>query len=380
MAVGIICEYNPFHYGHLYHLDETKRLFPNEEIILVMSTHFLERGDVSLLDKWTKTKIALEFGIDIVVELPFVFSSGSADIFAKGSIEILNNLNVNHIVFGSELGDIDVLYSVAKAKTCNKNFDELVTKSLDMGLSYPDAVGEAIFSISNVKISNPNDILGICYITEIIKQKAKIIPIAIKRTNDYNSKNLNSDIVSASAIRDALLKNIDIKKYVPKITYDYLQKGYNLTEEYFGLLKYKIISELNNLDKYQSVDEGIENRIKKYIFISNSLEELIQNIKTKRYTYNRIKRMLIYILTGFTKEEKERNKSIRYIRVLGFGNKGQRYLNTIKKDTLVPIITKFSSIKDEMLDIEYRASSIYYINDLKLLETEYKNKPVIKDE
>lgn len=383
MSTGIICEYNPFHNGHLYHINKIKEMFPDDIIVLVMSSHFLQRGDSSLINKWDKTDIALSLGVDIVIELPFVFSTQGADIFAKGSIEILKNMNVDKLVFGSETDDIDILKNIANIQINNDSFDLKVKTYLDEGISYPTALSNAVYDLTDIKIDKPNDLLAISYIKEIKKQMANIKPVCIKRTNDFHSLKLDNEIVSATSIRNALKENEDVKKYVPTIVYDYLQKELSFTEDYFDLLKYKIISDLNILNIYHTVDEGIENRIKKYIHTSNNMDELINNIKTKRYTYNKVKRMLTHILCSYTKEEALRTKNSEYIRILGFNKEGKNYLNKVKKTSLLPIITGYSNIKSEILDIEKRVSSIYFLtfkqkNKNYLMEMEYKHKPIIK--
>lgn len=383
MNIGIICEYSPFHNGHLYHINKIKEMYPNCNIILVMSSLFLERGDVSILDKWAKTDIALEMGVNIVIELPFVFSSQSADIFAKGAIEILKSMHVDKLVFGSELNDINKLKEIANAQINNKEFETLVKDNIAKGINYPTALANSLKEILGYTTNDPNDLLGISYVKEIIKQDAKIEPIAIKRTNDFHDKKLSNNIASASSIREAIKNNKGIKKYVPSITYKYLKKQCYLTQQYFPYLKYKIISEIDNLDIYQTVDEGIEGRIKKYIYTSNSLEELIGNIKSKRFTYNKINRMLIHILCSFTKEEAKQYRSNEYIRILGFNKAGREYLNKIKKVSELPIITGYSNTNSKILDIEYRVSSIYYMaskekNKTTLMTREFKQSPIIK--
>lgn len=383
MSTGIICEYNPFHNGHLYHINKIKEMFPDDIIVLVMSSHFLQRGDSSLINKWDKTDIALSLGVDIVIELPFVFSSQGADIFAKGSIEILKNMNVDKLIFGSETDDIKLLSNIADIQIDNYEFDLKVKTYLDEGISYPTALSKAVCDLTSIKIDKPNDLLAISYIKEIKKQKANIEPLCIKRTNDFHSLKLDNEVVSATSIRNALKENKDIKKYVPPIVYEYMKKDLSFTEDYFDLLKYKIISDFNILNIYHTVDEGIENRIKKYIYTSNNMDELINNIKTKRYTYNKVKRMLTHILCSYTKEEALRTQNGEYIRILGFNTKGKEYLNKVKKTSLLPIITGYSNIKSEVLDIEKRVSSIYFLpfkqkNKNYLMEMEYKHKPIIK--
>lgn len=380
-SVGIICEYNPFHNGHLYHINKVKELYPEHTIVLVMSGNFTQRGDVSIINKWDKTEIALHYGVDIVVELPYVFATESADKFAKASIEILNHLNVECIVFGSESNNIDKLKEIADIQLNNKKYDKLVKEYLSEGINYPTALSKAIYTLTNKKIDKPNDILALSYIREIIKQEADIEPISIKRNNDYNSLELNDGMTSASSIRYALENNEDISSYVPDKTKVYLDNPM-FNNNYFSLLKYKILTE-KDLSIYQTVDEGIENRLKKYIINSKDLNEFILKVKTKRYTYNKLNRMFNHIICNFTKEEAEQFTEIEYIRVLGFSYIGQSYLNKIKKEIEIPIITTFSNIKSDMLDVEFRTTCVYasVLNEkdkIKLIESEYKNSPIIR--
>jgi predicted nucleotidyltransferase len=380
-AVGIICEYNPFHNGHLYHLLETKKMFKDSVVIAVMVGNFCQRGESSIINKWTKTKIALEHGIDLVIELPFYFATQSADLFSKGSIQILNHLKVDDLVFGSESNNLDKLIKMANLQIDNDEYEDIVKKYLDEGNNYPSALAKAINSILNEEISTPNDILGITYIREIITSGNKIVPHTIKRTNNYHSLELDSNVVSASSIRKALYEKKDVKNQVPSITYDNLN-NLSFYENYFNLLKYKILSDINNLNKYNTVDEGIESRIKDSIIDATSMDDLIMKIKTKRYTYNKIRRMLTHILCNFTKEEAEKYNNIEYIRVLGFSKQGQKYLNHIKKDIEIPILSKFQKNND-LLNLELRSTMIYasiFDEDTKqkLINNEFKNNPIRK--
>jgi len=346
-------------------------MYPNYTIILVLSGHFLQRGDVSIINKWHKTDIALNFGVDLVVELPFVFASQSADIFGYGAISILNYMKVEKIVFGSEHNNIELLKDIASNSVEN---NEKIKKLLNKGYSYPYSLGKVL----GINVENPNDILGISYIKAINKLNSNIEPVCIKRTNKYNNKKTTGSISSATSIRENIKNNKNINEFIPKNIEKYID---NISlDNYFDLLKYKIISS-NDLSIYQTVDEGIENRIKRYIFKVNNLEELIGKVKTKRYTYNKIKRMFVHILCGFTKIQAIKNKEIHYIRILGFNTKGRNYLNKIKKNISIPIISNYSDLKDEMLDLEFKVNSIYasiFENKNYLSELEYKHKPVIK--
>lgn len=356
MTIGIICEYNPFHNGHLYHLNKIKEQYPNSTIILVMSGNFVQRGNISLLNKWDKTTIALHYGVDIVIELPYVFATQSADVFAKGAISILKELKVNKLIFGSESNNVTKLQELANIQLHNPNYDTLVKTFLDKGYNYPTAMNKALYHITQQEITEPNDLLGLAYIKQIISQNASIEVETIQRTNNFHGTDLTGTITSATSIREALKNNIDITQYVPIETLKYL--NINNDNTYFNYLKYKIISNNQNLATYQTVDEGIENRIIKYINSCQTLDELITKIKTKRYTYNKISRMMNHILCNFTKEE-AKSQDLTYIKLLGFSNKGQTYLNKIKKELNVPLITKQKKDFDKLLTIDNRCDEIY---------------------
>ena len=370
--IGIICEYNPFHNGHIYHIEKIHEMYPDSIVILVMSGNIVQRGEFSVLDKWEKTDVALDY-VDLVVELPSIFTIQSADGFAYGAVTILKNLKVDKIVFGTENLDVGDFVKIATAQKDAK-FNECVLDCLNEGINYPTALSKATYEFTGIKIDKPNDLLGLSYVKEMLS--TSIEPVTIRRTNDYHDVILDGSIVSATSIREALKNKIDIKKYVPLKTYNYL-KNYKF-DDYFDLLKYKIISEIDNLDIYLNVDEGFHNRIKKYIYECNSLDELINKVKTKRYTYNKIKRMFLCILLGVTKKLNDEMLDIKYIRVLGFNDKGSKYLKNIKEYSDVPIITNFTN-KYKSLDFELKVSYMYYLNKKdKDFTIEYKHKPIIK--
>lgn len=374
--IGIIAEYNPFHLGHLYQINEIKKKYPNSILILITNSSFTQRGDIAIINKWNKTKIALKNNIDLVVELPFPYATQSADIFAKGALEILNHLKINILVFGSESNDLEKLVEIAKTQIENKNYQQKVKKYLKTGINYPTALSKALNDTIGYTTKEPNDLLGISYIKEILIHNYPIKPVLIKRIGSYHGNTVEKQIASASLIRKKIEQQKDIKKYLSNDTEKYLEKNLTL-EKYFPYLKYKILTE-KNLNIYQTVEEGIENRIKKEINNSNSWQELTQNLKTKRYTYNKINRMLIHILTSFTKEEAKKIK-IDYIRIIGFNQKGKNYLNKIKKQVTLPMITAYKKNFYQTLDLEYKALSIYYLPyEKKLQLKEYQKKPIIE--
>lgn len=356
--IGIICEYNPFHNGHLYHIEKIKEMFKDSTIVLVMSGNFTERGEISLINKWDKTKIALNHNIDLVLELPFPFACESADTFASGAIRILSYFNIDYLVFGSECNNIDLFFELANIQLNNSDYDKSVKEYLDIGYNYPTSMAKALEDLSSYRINSPNDLLGLSYVKEIIKQESNITPITIKRTNNYHSKIITTSITSATSIRKALENNENIENYVPSDVLTYLPSN-DYKTKFFELLKYKLISEIDELDKYMDVSEGIDKRIKKFILKSSSYDELIENIKTKRYTYNRLNRMFIHILTNYTKEKSKKFKIMNYIKVLGFNKKGSDLIKEIKKEDFIPIITNYSDLDDQMLDLELQIAFIY---------------------
>lgn len=369
-VIGIIAEYNPFHNGHLYQINKIKELYKDSLIVVVLNGNFTQRGDVSIINKWNKTEIILSNNVDLVVELPTLYGINNADIFSKGALEILNDLKIDTLVFGSETNDIGKFIKIANIKLKNNEYDILLKKYLDLGNSYPKASGNAIKDLIGIDLSNPNDILAVSYIEEIIRNDYKIKPISIKRTDNYHTS-----ISSATIIRESIKNSIDIKDYIPSKIIEYSNEPVFI-DNYFNLLKYKILS-TDDLTIYHGIDEGIDNRIKKYIKESDSLEVLIQKIKTKRYTYNRIKRTLLYILLDIKKSDMTNIKN--YIRPLGFNDKGLKYLNKIKKELTLPLISNYNKSKD-LLNIEYKLNSIYALgfNDSsEIINTEF-NKPIKK--
>lgn len=377
-VIGIIVEYNPFHNGHLYQINEIKKRFPDSLLVVVMNGNFSQRGEPSIVSKWNRCEMALENGIDLVVEIPYVFGTQSADVFAHGAISLLKELKVNKIVFGSETNDINLLNKLADIQLYNEKYSVLVNEYLEKGFNYPTSMGKALFDLSGFRIVLSNDLLGLSYIKEIKKQKLDVETISIKRTNDYKSDDLGSDIINASCLRKAIQAKMNIEKYVPIYHKKHYQYIY-LLENYFPLLKYKIMI-AKDLSCYQTVDEGIENRINKYILKANSFEELINLVKTKRYTFNKLSRMFCHILCDFTKEEAKRFKDVEYIRPLGFTEKGKKYLNKIKKRVNLPIVSRYASLKNnELLALEYRTTKVYNAimpKNKELIEEEYKKSPI----
>ena len=369
--IGIIAEYNPFHNGHLYHINKIKEKYPDSLIIAIINGYFTQRGTISVLSKEEKTKIALDNNIDIVLELPFIYGTQSSDIFAYYSIKILNELNVEKIIFGSESNNIKLLNKVVDIELNDPNYEIKVKENLDKGMNYPTAMKEALDIIED--INNPNDLLGISYIKAIKKINPSITPETIKRTNDYHDTKSNEEIISATNIRTKLTNGEDITKYLPISIIPNIK---NITNnKLYNLLKFKILTD-QDLSIYLDVDEGIEYRLMKYIKESNNFDELISNVKTKRYTYNKINRMLLHILIGLTKND-NKNVTLDYLKILGFNSKGQEYLRNIRKEISISTTPN----KDSLL-YQYELKSAYLYEQAtkeSLNNFDLKNIPIIKE-
>lgn len=374
--IGIIAEYNPFHNGHLYQIKKIKEIYPNSTLIAVVSSSFTQRGDISILNKWDKTKIALDNGIDLVIELPFAYSTQSSDIFAKGAVEILNYLKIDTLIFGTERENISDLELLADTELNNKDYQIKVKEYLSKGLNYATSTNKALEDITNIKVNTPNDLLALSYIKQIKQNNYHINYQNIQRTTSYHGTDIKENITSATNIRKLYLNNNHIDNLIP-FNKDKLYKV-NM-DKYLNILKYKVLTLDTKIKTYQTLEEGLESRIINNIQTSNTYDELIKNIKTKRYTYNKISRLLLHIITDFTKEEAS-NIKIDYIRVLGFTKKGQIYLNKIKKEITIPIITNYKKNISKVLDIELRITKIYsLITDINLIKREYQTKPIIKE-
>ncbi len=344
--LGIVSEYNPFHNGHLMHLQKSKELTHTDFTIAVMSGNFVQRGDTSIVDKWTKAEMALKSGVDLVIELPTLYAISSAENFADGAIKILNSLGiVDYVSFGSEIGEITPLDDVASVLYKEpKEFSSLITRQLRSGLSYPKARELAIqmYFGSSQKytdvLENPNNILGIEYLKSLKRLKSPIIPITLKRKySDYNSNDIKSGIASATAIRTMLQKGKNIHYVVPYETYELLEekKKYGqiipslsiFSKEIIYTLRKMTLSEIATLP---DVSEGLENKIKAAANTSNNLEELILKIKSKRYTQSRIQRILLYALLNISEKDITMSKKqMPYIRVLGFNKNGKKIISAI---------------------------------------------------
>lgn len=349
-VLGIVAEYNPFHNGHFYHIQESKKISNAEYCVCVVSGNFTQRGEPSIINKWSKAYMALCCGADLVIELPTIYSTSSAENFASGAIKILNSLKiVTDISFGAECSDIATLNNIANVvHTEPKEYKNILSHELKRGLSYPAARENAIMMyLNDIKryanvMSNANNILAIEYLKALKTQKSKINPIAIKRNKVYyNDEFIVDGLASATAIRGFLARKeyAEIRKVVPRSTYQILgeeiKKGRlilslkDFEKEIIYNFRKMTIEEISNLP---DVSEGLEYSIKRTTEESNNINEVIEKIKSKRYTQTRVQRILIYGLLNITKKDMQNSKNIMpYVRILGFNQKGRMLLSEIAK-------------------------------------------------
>ena len=412
-VVGFIAEYNPFHYGHKYHLNQSKKQTNSDFSIAIMSGSFLQRGEPSLIDKWTKAKMAIDNGVDLVIELPFVFSSQSAELFAYGGIKLMDSLNiVDYLSFGSETGDLSPLKNISEILSREpEDYKKILKYNLNKGLSYSVSRSNALEEYIKILYPNnpynykeilkqSNNILGIEYLKSLIKINSKITPIAIKRMgSNYNDLSLSKGFASATAIRNEIKSKglSSSKNLVPNETYsqlkEYISKytNFNTLENYSQILIYLLRTmDKNKLKNLMDIEYGLENRFIEFGYKSNNIIEIIDNIVTKRYPRTRIQRLMMHLLNQLDshtfKELYENYPS--YIRVLGANSKGLILLNRIKENSSLPIITKFADhkkYKDDFLErtlhFDKKSTDIFFlgINNPKALSNmDYYISPYIK--
>ena len=388
-VLGIVAEYNPFHNGHLHHLEEAKKLTGATYVVAVISGNFTERGSTALIDKWYRAEMALKCGVDLVLELPTLYATSSAENFADGAIKLLNSLKVvDYVAFGAETANVDILSELADVLYHEpKEYKNILTTELKKGISFPKARENTLLmylnnskKYSNV-LSSPNNILGIEYIKALKKYKSKIEPVAISRfETGYNDSDFSGNIASATAIRN-IVKNggFDIlRRLLPESSYsilmDNIKQGHFVTDlsafekEIIYTLRKMDIKEIANLP---DVSEGLEFAIKNAANSCNSVTEFLNIIKSKRYTETRLQRILLYALLGFTKKDMELSKRVSpYARVLGLTNRGKFLISEIAKaNSKLEIITSVKRFVDGnynrnlklMLDKDIWATNVYSI-------------------
>ncbi len=364
MATGIIAEYNPFHKGHMYHINETNKI-TDRDIVVIMSGNFVQRGEPAMTDKHTRAKMALRNGVSLVLELPVEYATGSADVFAKGAVNILEKSGIiDTLSFGSEIGSTDIFYEISDILNNEPEpFKELIKSYLNKGLSYPSARSKALENYMSVNlnfINRSNNILALEYIRQLKKLNSSIKPVTIKRiVSEYNSTDLSGEISSASAIRSALIKkDITALNSVPENCIDIIKSNkIPQLNDYTSILLYILCTKSSSeISQYADITEGLENRILSTDF--NCIDELISKIKTKRYTYSKLQRAILHTILGITKEDQQADPE--YIRVLGFRKDKKYLLKNLTEKASLPVIINVKK-NENLLKREIAATDIYNI-------------------
>ncbi len=407
-VLGLVTEYNPFHNGHIYHLEKSKQVTGCDYSVCVMSGNFVQRGEPAIINKWARTRAALLSGVDLVIELPFIFATSSAESFGYASVKLLDSLGiVKSISFGSESGDIEQLIEIAEILNDEPDDYKIIIKNyIADGLSFPKAREYALNdyltsqnrSYPNLSeiIGNSNNILAIEYLKALIKTNSNMIPYTIKRiSNEHMDSELTGAVSSATAIRNeinfisASFSNTNTSKnfftYDNKLRQSLPQLSLSVLEEELKngrgpvslesfdniILSHLRRMPLSDIKELPNVTEGLENRISEAARLSGTLNELIVSVSTKRYTKTRIQRILMSVLGGVNKNDNRiflKSNGPKYIRVLGFTNKGQDLLTAMKKSAKLPVIMKTSDyVKSDnphikrMLQIEAFSTDQYVL-------------------
>lgn len=382
-VLGIVAEYNPFHNGHAYHITESKRITGADTVVAIMSGNFLQRGEPAIFDKWTRAQMAMQNGVDLVLELPAVYATQNAERFAYGAVASLHATGlINYLSFGSESGHIEDLFDLADFIFIeNSDFQTRLNLHLSSGLNYPSAYALALDETylgrnsQGTDIMQANNTLGLMYLKALKKLKSPTQASTVKRQgSDYHQRDISSpDIASATAIRDIYLRQNpeQIRNYIPGNNFDLISNNYKTGlswEDFWQIIFAKIHSlSPDELRAYPDVKEGLENRIKSAIIEANSVEDLIRLIKSKRYTQSRIQRILTQILLDIKKTDLESELEPKYLRLLAFNKKGQDFLNLAKKTASLPLIANFSA-EDELdrhAKFDIHASRLYSLAEIK---------------
>ncbi|GAA4871266.1 nucleotidyltransferase [Paenibacillus vulneris] len=386
-TVGLVVEYNPLHNGHHYHFQQSKIVSGADAVVAVMSGHFLQRGEPAMIDKWSRTEMALRMGVDLVLELPVAYSTQPAEWFAYGAVSALDAAGVvDSLCFGSESGDIQWLYDVAEAAYHeSEEFHGLLQQELKAGIPYPAAYGKAIAhyvpGTNEEELAKPNNTLGLHYLIALKRLGSRIEPLTITRQKaGYHQLDITDrQIASATALRHLLFEKKmleEIAPYVPVSTMEVLRREWNKGRTPIGWEHFArpLLLQLMNhsaveLAGYHEVAEGLEHRIKQSLsFLSTDsshiVEDLINLLKTKRYTRTKLQRTLLRILLNHTKPKLTADllrRGVPYLRVLGFSARGQELLKRMKKTAKVPVVTKVTSLADPspLLDLDIQATSVY---------------------
>lgn len=361
---GFVAEFNPFHNGHKLFIDEIKMKYHPDVLIAVMSGNFVQRGDFAVLDKWQRTQIAIENGVDLVVELPFSKAVQPSNLFAEGAIRILAQMGVTDLVFGSE-SKIDFL-SIAQ------RLGDLEFKQ-EFNQNYAQNYNQALLKLGVDTENSPNKLLGVNYAAAIENQHLEMNVHTILR---------NDSPYSATKIRKMLVSDdrLSCDKLVPEQTFRFLKEEQLFSwENFYPYLRYNILTKtVNDLQLVYQMVEGLNFKLKKEINAAETFEQFLYKVKSKRYTLARIRRLMMYVLNNANADSMQAAFSQDYIRILGFDSVGQKYLSNLKKQTDIPLITRVGKQERTLLALDLRADSVYQLVTNK--EQNFRKIPYIKGE
>ncbi|ANU22811.1 nucleotidyltransferase [Planococcus donghaensis] len=376
-AVGIIVEYNPFHNGHLHHAQQARAESGADLVIAVMSGQFLQRGEPAFVDKWTRTQMALDAGIDLVIELPYVYATAQASDFAKGGVALLDAMGCESFCFGSEQGQITPFLNSLQLLTEHAaEYQAFIHEAIQTGISYPKSLNNAYLALTDgqagfADLTQPNNILGFHYLEAAQRLGSSIKPLTIQRigANFHDPLTVGLPIASATGIREAFFKGTSVEElstYMPESSISSLKMAekeygkFGSWEHFYPLLRFTILREgPENLKQYAEVTEGIENLIFQSAKTADNFENFMSLVKSKRYTRTRIQRMLTHIYTGFTWQMLHSFQLPSYIRLLGMSKTGKSFLNHKKKNISLPLISRAADLNDLMGKLDIHATTMY---------------------
>ncbi|MGO4542969.1 nucleotidyltransferase [Paenibacillus sp. 2TAB19] len=411
-TVGLIVEYNPFHNGHHYHLQQSRKITGADTVVAVMSGNFLQRGEPALLDKWSRTRMALEGGCDLVIELPVAYATHAAEWFAYGAVALLEATGVvDAFCFGTESGELAPLQQAADLLADEPpDFRASLKQLLDTGVNYPNAYSAAVAAYlseqghtdtASFPFAQPNHTLGLHYLLALRRLEGRMQPFTIAREkSQYNDQTISdSQIASATAIRKLLLEERNlapIRAYVPSSTYHIIEEQWSAghcpiswTNFMQPLLHQTVTRSASQLAELRDISEGMEHRLLRTLpeLTSMQFEELLVMLKTKRYTRTRLQRALLSVLLGHEKPSFTTEKlasGVQYIRVLGFTEKGKQLLRRMRTTSSLPVLLSAARAPEpySYLELDTRASAVYMLGrgdtvPSEALFRDFKEKPVI---
>lgn len=403
-ATGIVVEYNPYHNGHLHHAVQSKNTTDADVLIAVMSGNFLQRGEPAFVDKWARAEMALRNGVDLVFELPYAFATATAPVFAKGAMTILDATLCDAFCFGSEDGEIAPFeHSLHIIQNEGVTYQAAIKEAMKKGLSYPKALNVAYAEARSAStiggisadLSKPNNILGFHYMeaarTMGSLMEAKTIPRIIAQYHDDAVQ--GNEIASATGIRKSFFGSTsldDVANFIPDATHEILQiwqserHAFGSWASFYPFLRFTILREgPRRLARIADVTEGIEHLLVRAATQHGSFEGFMNEVKSKRYTWTRIQRMLTHIFTGFTYELREQIHDPSYLRLLGMTKKGRDYLNERKKELKLPLISRTAAFSNPSFDFDIHAAEMYALgignsSTHSVMRVDFERRPFIE--